>query len=50
MEQLLEERYKIAREMSDEPQKLSEYEKIREMSIKKRNDALAGFNWKPFCG
>ena len=38
-------------EMPDEPQELSEYEKIREKIIKERNDALAaaGFNWKPLC-
>ena len=31
--------------------KLSEYEKIREMNIKERNEALAaaGFDWKSSC-
>ena len=37
--------------MPDEPKELSEYEKIQEMNIKERNDALAaaGFDWKPSC-
>ena len=38
-------------EMPDEPEELSEYEKIRERIINARNDALAAacFRWKPFC-
>ena len=37
--------------MPEEPEELSEYEKIREMNIKERNDALAaaGFAWKPLA-
>ena len=35
----------------EESKELSEYEKIREMNIKERNEALAaaGFGWKPSC-
>ena len=37
--------------MPEESKELSEYEKIREMNIKERNEALAaaGFDWKPSC-
>ena len=37
--------------MPEESKELSEYERIREMNIKERNEALAaaGFDWKPSC-
>ena len=37
--------------MPGESKELNEYEKIREMNIKERNEALvaAGFDWKPSC-
>ena len=37
--------------MPEESKELSEYEKIREMNFKERNEALAeaGFDWKPSC-
>ena len=37
--------------MPEESKELSEYEKIREMNFKERNEALAeaGFDWKPPC-
>ena len=35
--------------MPEESKELSEYEKIREMNFKERNEAVAeaGFDWKP---
>ena len=37
--------------MPEESKELSEYEKIREMNFKERNEALAkaGFDWKTSC-
>ena len=37
--------------MPEESKELSEYEKIREMNIKERNEALAAaeFDWMPSC-
>ena len=38
-------------EMPEVSEELSEYEKIREMNIKERNDALAAarYMWQPSC-